>query len=156
MKKFCFTLEAVRTLRRRQEHLAVDEYVRALLGRQKAMDAVLDLQRQLENNRMELARVLSSGCTAAQAFQLGNYHRFLEKQREQHLSALAAAEHHLAGVFQAMLMARQQREIVEVYRKKQQARHQRDLLREDQKAVDESAARNGASVLSWSHTKETA
>jgi flagellar export protein FliJ len=156
MKKFCFTLEAVRTLRRRQEHLAVDEYVRALLARQKALDVVDDIQRQLEHNRTELARMLSAGCTADHAFQLGNYHRFLEKQREQLQAALAGAEHRLAGAFQGMLVARQQREIVEAYRKKQQARYQRDLSREDQKAIDESAARTGASTLSWNPTKDAA
>jgi flagellar export protein FliJ len=156
MKKFCFTLEAVRTLRRRQEHLAVDQYVRALLARQNALDGVDDIQGQLEDNRIELARVLSAGCTAAHAFQIHNYHRFLEKQREQRRSALAAADHRLGAAFQAMLAARQQREIVEAYRRKQQARHQRDVLREDQKVLDESASRRATSILSWNQTKDTA
>lgn len=154
MKEFCFTLEAVRTLRRRQEHLAVDEYVRCLLGRQRAADAVDALQRQLDANRMELVRVLSAGCTAAHAFQISNYQRFLETQREQRLAVLAQADQRLAAAFQAMLVARQQREIVEAYRRKQQARHQRLVLREDQKLLDESAARRSASVLSWNPAKD--
>ncbi len=154
MKKFSFTLEAVRTLRRRQEHLAVDHYVRALLARQKAVDVVDEIQRQIERNRLELGRLLSAGCTAAQAFQLSNYHRFLEKQRDEHMSALALAERALATAFQAMLVARQQREIVEAYRKKHQARHHLTVLREDQKTLDESAARRAPSVLSWNQAKD--
>jgi flagellar export protein FliJ len=153
MKKFLFTLEAVRTVRRRQEHVTVDQYVRALLDRQKAVEAVEEMERQLEANSREVGRVLSAGCTAAHAFQLNNYHRFLEKQQEQRSKELAAAEQRLTAAFQAMLLARQQREIVESYRKRQHARYQRDLLREEQKALDELAGRRSASVLSWSQTE---
>jgi flagellar export protein FliJ len=149
MREFCFTLEAVRTLRRRQEQVAVDEYVRRLLERQRATEAIAEVQRQLDTNRGELTRVLAEGCTAARAFQLNNYQRFLEKQREQRLVMLAQAEQRLGVSFQALLISRQQREVVEIYRKKQQARHQRMVLQEEQKFTDETAARRGASTLSW-------
>jgi len=47
MKSFRFTLEAVRTLRQRQEQAAMEQYAQALLARQQAVAKLEALQHEL-------------------------------------------------------------------------------------------------------------
>ena len=54
---------------------------------------------------------------------------------------LGQAERRVNAASQAMLVARQQREMVDVYREKQLAAHDRLGLREEQKILDEFAIR---------------
>jgi len=141
MKAFRFTLEAVRTLRQRQEHEALEEFARALLARQQVLDMLEAIDQRIGRDFAQMRRLLSEKCTAAQAAQAQNYHRSLEKQREEGLTVLGQAERRVNAASKSMLAARQQREMVDVYREKQQATHQRLELREEQKVLDEFAIR---------------
>lgn len=141
MKAFQFTLEAVRTLRQRQENEALELYARALLARQQVLDLLEDIQQRIGDDFAQMRRLLASGCTAAQASQAQHYHRSLEKLRDDTVAALGQAERRVNAASQAMLAARQQREIVDVYREKQQTLHQRAEMREEQKFMDEFATR---------------
>jgi flagellar export protein FliJ len=141
MKAFRFTLEAVRTLRQRQEHEALEDYIRALVGRQQAWQAVETIDQLIGSDFAQMRQMLAGGCTAAQAAQAQNYHRSLEKKRDDGVTALGQAERRVNAASQAMLAARQQREMVDVYRQKQQAQHQRLEWREEQKIMDEFAVR---------------
>jgi len=141
MKAFRFTLEAVRTIRQRQENEALEFYARALLARQHALDAVEAIHRLIGDQFGRMRQILAEGCPAAQAAQAQSYHRSLEKIREENVAALEQAERRVKAASQAMLTARQQREIVDIYREKQQAVHQRAELREEQKTLDEFALR---------------
>jgi flagellar export protein FliJ len=141
MKAFRFTLEAVRTIRQRQENEALEFYARALLARQHALDSLEAIHRLIGDDFARTRQLLALGCTAAQAAQAQNYHRSLERMREDAVAALEQAERRVKAASQAMLTARQQREIVDIYREKQQAVHQRAELREEQKTLDEFANR---------------
>jgi flagellar export protein FliJ len=141
MKAFRFTLEAVRTIRQRQENEALEFYARALLSRQHALASLEAIHHRIAEDFARMRQLLAGGCTAAQAAQAQNYHRSLEKMREEAVGALEQAERRVNAASQAMLIARQQREIVDVYREKQQAVHQRAELREEQKTLDEFALR---------------
>jgi flagellar export protein FliJ len=141
MKAFRFTLEAVRTLRQRQEQEALEEYARALLARQQALEGLAALDQRIGQDFAQMRELLAKSCTAAQAAQAQNYHRSLEKKREESMGALGQAERRVNTASKAMLAARQQREMVEVYREKQHAVHQRLELREEQKILDEFALR---------------
>jgi flagellar export protein FliJ len=141
MKSFRFTLEAVRTVRQRQENEALERYARALLARQQAVDALENIHQRITEDFARMRSLLAGGCAAAQAAQAQNYHRSLEKTRDDGVAALGQAERRVQAACQAMLAARQQREIVDVYCRKQQAAHQRLELREEQKLLDEFALR---------------
>jgi flagellar export protein FliJ len=141
MKAFRFSLEAVRTLRQRQEHEALENYARALLVRQQALDALEAIDQRIRSHFAQMRQLLAGGCTADRAAQALNYHCTLELKREEGSVALGQAERRLQAASQIMLAARQQREMVEVYRKKQHAVHQRLELREEQKILDEFAIR---------------
>ena len=141
MKAFRFTLEAVRTVRQRQEHEALEDYIRALLARQTALNTVESIDRSIGRHFAEMRQLLAQGCTASQASQAQEYHRALELKRHGSALALAQAERRVNEASQAVLAARRQREMVEVYRDKQLALHQRLEMREEQKAMDEFATR---------------
>jgi flagellar export protein FliJ len=141
MKAFRFTLEAVRTLRQRQEQEALENYARALLARQQVLDLLADMDYRIAHDYAQMRQLRAGRCTAAQAAQAQNFHASLEKKRDDCVAALGQAERRVNAASQAMLAARQQREMVDVYREKQQAVHQRLGLREEQKTLDEFAIR---------------
>jgi flagellar export protein FliJ len=141
MKAFRFTLEAVRTLRQRQEREALEDYICALLARRKALDALEAVDQSIARDFVEMRQLMAGSCTAVRAAQAQNYHRSLEIKRDVAAAALALAERRVNEASAAMLIARQQREMVDVYREKQHALHQRLEMREEQKIMDEFAIR---------------
>ena len=148
MKAFRFTLEAVRTLRQRQEREALEGYIHALLYRQKALAALEAVDQSIARDFAQMRQLLAGSCTAARAAQAQNYHRSLEVQRDAASVALAQAERRVNEASQTMIAARQQRETVDVYREKQHALHQRLELREEQKMMDEFALRRVTAPIS--------
>jgi len=85
--------------------------------------------------------------------QAGDYERVLEKQQAEQVAALALAERRAHAAFLAMIAARQRKKMVEIFRAKQYARHQRAEWREEQKLLDDLASRRGRSILAW-HPEE--
>ncbi len=152
MKAFHFTLEAVRVLRQRQEQDAMDNYARALIARQQAVERLEAVQQQLHASWQDLRDQLARGCTAGKAAQLQNYHRALEKTRDERSAALGLAERRVNTAFAAMLAARQQREIVDKGYEKQKIRHDREQQRGEQKFLDDLASRRPMSILAWNST----
>ena len=150
MKTFRFTLEAVRTLRQRQEQEALEHCARALLARQQVLAALTDIDQRIGRDFTQMRKLLAGPCTAAQAAQAQNFHAALEKKREECVAALGQAERRLNAASQAMLAARQKRETVDVFREKQQVTHQRLQMREEQKTLDEFASRRVTSLHSSS------
>jgi flagellar export protein FliJ len=152
MKPFHFTLESVRTVRQRQEQEAMDQYARALLGRRLAVESLEAVQGQLSAGWRELRNLLARGCEAARVAQMQHYHRTLDKRRDECTLALGVAERRVNAAFQAMMAARQQREIVDKCFENQKTRHQREQLRVEQKFLDDLAGRRPAFVLAWNPT----
>ncbi|HTA29966.1 MAG TPA: flagellar export protein FliJ [Candidatus Cybelea sp.] len=148
MRAFRFTLEAVRILRQRQEHEALEDYIRALLVRQQALNSLEAIDQCIGRDFAEMRILLAGSCTAAQAAQAQNFHVALEQKREECATALGEAERLVNGASKAMLTARRQREMVDVFREKQQALHQRLELREEQKIMDEFAIRRVTALSS--------
>jgi flagellar protein FliJ len=151
MKSFRFTLEAVRILRQRQEQEAMENCARALVARQQAADLLEAIDQRIGREDEQTRRLLARGCPAAEAAQAQDHHAWLAKKRRESVAALEQAERRLQAASQAMLVARQQREMVDVFREKQQAVHQRLEWREEQKILDEFAMRR-VSALSSART----
>jgi flagellar export protein FliJ len=147
MKAFRFTLEAVRTLRQRQEQEAMETYARALLARQQVLDLLADMDQRIGRDFAQMRQMLAGRCTAAQAAQAQSFHASLEKKRDDCVAALGQAERRVNAASQDMLAAHQQREMVDVYRKKQHAVHQRLEMREEQKILDEFGSRRVTALL---------
>ena len=102
MKAFRFTLEAVQTLRHRQEQQAMELYVRALLARQQALDRLEIMRERIRRNQQEMSRLLSAGCAGrASRPKSSLYERSLEKQQADRAACAghgrAARQRHLSG-----------------------------------------------------------
>jgi flagellar export protein FliJ len=140
MKRFHFTLQAVRTLRQRQEHAALEQYAHTA-------------QREIDAGWRELRDMLGQGCVAASAVRAQEYHTVLAARRDQCAAALAVADRRMTAAMTAMTQARQQREIVEAHFTKQKTRHERQVIQNEQKMLDDLASRRGHSILSWNPTE---
>ena len=149
MKTFHFTLEALGTLRRRQEQKAMEQYSQSLIVRSQTADRLEAVEHELSACRQEWREKLSSGCTAVEAAQAQVYHLSLVKRQEECAVALETAERRLNATLQSMTLARQQREMVDKCFEKQKIRHQRDQARDERKMIDDLAGRRGNSLLAW-------
>jgi flagellar export protein FliJ len=149
MKSFHFTLEALGTLRRRQEQKALDQYAQSLIARHQALDRLEAVEHELSVCWQELRKQLAGGCTAAEAAQAHAYQRSLVQRQNECTGALETAERRVNATLQSMLLTRQQREIVDKCFDKQKASHQREQARGEQKFLDDLAGRRGNSILAW-------
>jgi flagellar FliJ protein len=155
MKGFHFTLEAVRTLRRRQEQQALEQYSQALLVRQRAMARLETAQRELESALHESRIIMAKGCSAHEAARSSEYQQSLGKVRDERFAALGTAERGVNNAMRAMLLARQQREVVDKCFDRQKSRFQREEMRVEQKIMDEFAGRRGIHGFAFNPTGAT-
>ena len=127
----------------------MENYVHALLARQQVLDRLDTARERIRLNQQEMNRLLAASCAAARLAQAHLYEKALEMHQAEQVLALAKAERRVQAAFQAMLTARQRRKIVETFRAKQHARHQRAEWREEQKLLDDLASRRARPILAW-------
>lgn len=149
MKKFRFTLEAVGTVRQRQEQKALELYAKALATLRQMAEQLEEAERDLSISLQEWRDKLAGEFSAADAARAHTCHRVLMQRRDDAALAVAAADVRVKAALQAMLQARQQRGVVDNLFDKQKALHQRDVARDEQKFLDEIAGRRNGSVLTW-------
>ena len=142
MKQFRFSLQAVLTVRRREEQLALSHYARAALAYQHALANLRPARAELESVWARLQRELTKGLSAIALAQLQSYagavkerHRKLELEAE----ACSRAVHHASQILQS---ARQQREVVDRYFERKKRGYQRNLQWAEQKMLDDLSARD--------------
>lgn len=116
-------------------------HARALRNRQAAEARFQECLGALLRHQQEVQADLMRGCPASWLAQQDGYRRLLEQRchesRQQVVEAASAA----AASLQAVLQSRRDREVVEKFCAKELVDHQRELLREDQKNLDEMALR---------------
>jgi flagellar export protein FliJ len=152
MKAFRFTLESVLTLRQRQEQVAMSHYAQSLLAHQQASARLEAAQRELNANLQELRERITEGFAASQAAQAHGYIQLLEKNRQKCAAELKVAESRKNFAMQTMLVARQQREVVDKFFKRQKKRYDYERAREEQKTLD-SLPQRRVGVLSWNQSE---
>lgn len=141
MKKFRFSLAPVRTVRQRQEQLALEQYARSVRAWQSARTALTDVQREREaawQVRRERAR---AGATAAHLAQAQDYCAALETLEKRCAEAVAAARCVVDQKLKELHDARRARKTVDKFLDRQRERYDREVQREEQKAVDDLAQR---------------
>ncbi|MBL9137200.1 MAG: flagellar export protein FliJ [Verrucomicrobiales bacterium] len=149
MKKFRFTLQALLTVRQRQEHLAMERYAAALAQRRRAMELLAIANTEVVDAAQAWQSRVNGGLMAAELVQRAEHLRVLEFKRNQAAVASASAERAVDPALNAMLEARRQRELVEQCEQQQRLRHQREAARQDSKVQDELAQRRVAPALVW-------
>jgi len=149
MKKFRFSLQAVLTLRQRQEQMALECFARAVAVRQHAMERLNEAQRACRE-AWELSRVRSAaGAPAVHLAQLHDYCQNMEEfQKEcEHVVAVAQAE--VDRKWEKLVTAQQAREAVDKFLERQRERYDRELQREEQKMFDDISHQQTFAGASW-------
>lgn len=148
MKRFIFSLQALQTLRQRQEQVALEQYAQALTSRQQAADNLASVRAHCEESWMLRRQQMAGGAHAALVTQTESYCFSVEQQMKKCEAAIRQAQSVVDQGWKKLVAARQAREAVDKYREQQVNRYERELLREEQKALDELVRRApiGASV----------
>lgn len=149
MKRFQFKLQAVLTLRQRAEQTALEHYSRAMLARHAAMARLTEAERELSRAWKDLRQRMTGGCPAGEAQQRQQFCHLLDDRRRQCEQALSQAEVQLNQAFQKMLLCRQDREVIEQYLADQRQQHDRALLAEERKILEDLARRRDPGPVSW-------
>ena len=154
MKKFRFTLQALLTVRQQAEQTALENYSRALSARQEARDRLVQAEREMNEAFNELNAELNEGASAARASLSRAWCQVLEQRQTHATRALQDAEAALQEAQRKMFASRQDREAVEQYQDNQRRRYDRELLREEQKIIDDLVNSRLVPAVSWKGAAE--
>lgn len=139
MKRFHFTLQAVLTVRERQEQVAGERYAQALCARVAARERLTVAERECAAAADRQREQAQAGATAGELFRAVAYARAADELRQRRAGELAAAERVTTQRLEEWLAARQKREAVERLRGRQLAQHARAVAASEQKMLDELA-----------------
>lgn len=147
MKKFRFTLPALKTLRERNEQEALEAYAKAVRQQTLAETELTQAKASLDALCQERQNVLNQGISAIETVQFHTYSLRLQGLCREKESALAKAQQGVKRQWQLLLVARQKREVVDKFLQRQKARYQFELNREEQKMLDELAGKEPGGSL---------
>ena len=146
MQSFRFTLQAVRTLRLRQEQAALAHYLRAVQTHERDRDELRRTQLEQEAAWMRLRQGLPAGLSARQLSQLHAYSWTVEERRRAGATAEQLSLQLMNQAAQRLRLACRQREVVDKYYEKQKRTHDRRLQMAEQKLMDDLAHPDPASA----------
>ena len=149
MKKFRFSLQAVLTLRQRQEQMALECFARAAAARQQAMERLNEAQRACRE-AWELSRLRgASGVSVVHLAQLHDYCLNMEEFQKECECAVAAAQVEVDRKWEKLVTAQQAREAVDKFLERQRERYDRELQREEQKMFDDVSHQQAFAGSGW-------
>jgi flagellar export protein FliJ len=148
MKKFHFSLQALQTLRERQEQVALREYSQSLQAWEQARNRVSAIQQQLETAWAQMRQSASGNCAATELDRLQTYCQAVERKKQASEYAAKAAQNKAGQAYTRLLAARQARAVVEKFFERQKHRHEREQKRHEQRLLDEMVNhQNGLAAL---------
>jgi len=146
MKKFKFSMEAVRLLKNKIEEEAAQKHARALVQVGKAKADLAETEREL--NAAALMQFSASKKTPAQELvQLNQYISALEKLRRERLERCLHAEKDATLARAALEKAAREREILDRVHEHQHSVHRFHVARQEQKWMDEIAQKMKRGLL---------
>lgn len=141
MKRFRFSLQAVRVLREREERSAREYFAHTVRARQNASTALETSERELDAGRRELLALQTNGANIAAIRAALAHCGEREQQLLQRRNTLALAEKQAADAWDKLLDARRQLDVVDKFHDRRREEHDRELRREEQKQLDEMSGR---------------
>ena len=139
MKPFQFSLEPLRVLRKQKERTAQQRYARALALSDKAAIQLQKATDELAGAYEHIVQELARGLSAAQIMGLRNWCTVLEIRRNEARAALEETRRATEKAFKEMVVAVRERESLERFYEKSREAYDREVLREEQKSLDEMA-----------------
>jgi flagellar export protein FliJ len=155
MKPFHFSLQAVRTLRQRQEQMALERFTATVQNREKAVDRLNSVTQRLHAGWNELKARIPQGATALQIAQIQAYCDSVAARKEKYEAYVNAAHRAVDVAWQNLLAAKQQLEVVVKYYENQRRQYERKVDREEQKALDDMANRRATKATAGMASVET-
>jgi flagellar export protein FliJ len=149
MKPFYFPLQAVQTLRQRQEQVALEQYGQAIQLRQLAREQLKLIEQELEAVWDAFKRNVTQCVSAGELNQAQAYCRSVEQRYEQGAVVLENAGEQVSAAWQALIETRRQREIIDKYQQSMRRSYERELMRHEQALTDEMANRGGGLMTIW-------
>ena len=137
MKPFRFSLQALQTLRERQEQLARQDYGTTLRAWETARNRTSEAGQELEGAWRHGQAALAAGCAALELTRLQAYCKAVEQRKQALESEEIAARTKVRQAFARLLAARKARAMVDKCFENQKQRYQRERRRWEQKALDE-------------------
>jgi flagellar export protein FliJ len=137
MKKFQFSLQALQTLRERQEQQALQEYSNALNAWERARDHVEAIQKELAAAWAERQQNALGHCAAGELDRHHAYCQSVERRKHAAEHAMKVARNRASQVFTKLLAARQARAMVDKFFENQKRDHNRECRRHEQHSLDE-------------------
>ena len=148
MKRFRFTLAALKTLRERREQEATEAYGKALQVEQQAKAELARAKATLDQAWQDRQAILDQGVAARDMVQLLAYCQNLQRHCQTQENQVALARQSLRQKWDRLLVARREREVVDQFLQRQKHRHSLECLAEEQKLLDELAGRETEGGLS--------
>jgi flagellar export protein FliJ len=139
MKKFQFSLEPLRVLRKQKERTAQQRYARALALSDQAATQLQKATDELAGAYENIVHELAHGLSAAQIMGLRNWCTVLEIRRNESRAALEETRRATEKAFKEMVAAARERESLDRFYEKSREAYDREALREEQKNLDEMA-----------------
>jgi flagellar export protein FliJ len=149
MKKFRFTLDAVRVVRQRAEKEALEAYSAAIVARQKAYQRLEEVRLLQAEASEETRQEMSAGCTSGRLRQRQSFHESLRAKLREAEDSFTEAEAVQQKAMQRLVQAKQGREVVDKAFERQRGAHQKQGMIEEAHLLDELAQRQLPASLRW-------
>lgn len=149
MKRFRFSLQALRTLRLHQEQRALRLFGLAIAARAQATRDLEEARRHCDAGWQANRQSMNAGVTAAELVRLAAYCRTMEQLQRLAEANLSRAQRTVDERWEKLLIIRQQREAVDKYYQRLRGAYERHLSREEQKALDDMAYQRPAAAVAW-------
>jgi flagellar FliJ protein len=136
MKRFQFKLQAVLTLRLRAEQEALAHYAQAIQTGRAAREKFAEAETELSDARRCWLNALADGLPAARAAQMRAHSHWLEERKQRCEQTMRLAEVEVERASRRMVLARQQREVVEKHLANQREQYDRALAGEERREAE--------------------
>jgi flagellar export protein FliJ len=142
MKPFKFTLQAVRTVREREEQSALREYVATLRALEEAKRRYEAVEEQILMAWDDFRQALQTDSSSVEITRVQDDCEMLQERRRELESALQAARQKANRAFTRYLAAHQACALVEQCVQNQSHRHEHERPKRQQKGIDDLAQRS--------------
>ena len=148
MKRFKFRLEAVLTLRKREETLALEKYALAVQARETATSVLRRSEGELTSARSTFDEDIQRGVSAEKFAWMSEYFTHLESHCESSRKELLMRSEAVKETLGGLMRTKQNREIVDRFRDQQWNRFRQEFQREEEKLIEDLS--NGRTAIAGS------
>lgn len=155
MNAFKFSLQALLTLRERQEQVALQAYGEELNAQERAVSRLESTRQEFEEAQAHFQTRLRKGCAAQELDRLHAWKESIEQRLLECDHRAKVARNRARLAFSKLLAARHATAVLLKLQEGQKRRHQRTQRRQEQKVMDDLASRRGALALLLQIHKQT-